>query len=169
MDDPEANTEDPNGPSAPGKGGRSIEAALVDAKHDAEALELRRDGMPYRRIAELQGCSTSTAFERVERALRAHVPRESVAEYRKLSAERLEALIGEAARIAADRYEHDADTRLAAMGTVVRLEGRLSALIGADVPVEKTVRVRRVSDLDARIEDLLGQLGAPTEQERAEP
>lgn len=160
MDDLEAtpNTDPPNGsPLAPG-GGRTIEAALVDAKHDAEALELRRDGLPYRLIADRQGCSTSTAFERVRRALRAHVPRESVDEYRKMSAERLEALIGEAAAIAADRYTYTADQRLAAMGTVVRLEGRLSALIGGDTPVEQKVRVRKVDDLDAKIEELVGRM-----------
>lgn len=184
--EPDPNERTPNEdrpvPLAPGRHNRRTDAAVADARHDAHALSLRLGGASYRRIAEVQGCSTSVAFERVKRAIAAHVPREDVDEYRKISAERLEVTIGRLLEIIGDRRERALvdehgntvtdpltgelvtvpvvrpDVLLAAVGNLVRTEDRLAKLLGADTPVEQRVRVRKVDDLDARIEDLLEQM-----------
>lgn len=53
------------------RGGRGRYERGMDAvQRDAEAAELRGQGLSYRAIADAQGCSVSVAYERVHRAFR---------------------------------------------------------------------------------------------------
>lgn len=141
---------------------------LADLQHEREALQLRLGGASYRSIADQQGCSTSTAFERVERALAAHVPREEVEAGRKIAHERLDAAIGRTLEILTDPGAEPA-TVLAAAATLVRLTDRVAKLDGLDRPVEQTVTIRNVDETQARIDELVGLLDQRArEQETAE-
>lgn len=64
---------------------------LDHANLDTEAARLFTAGLTYREIATQQGCSVSTAHDRVKRALAA-VPAEAVAELRLQEEERLAGL-----------------------------------------------------------------------------
>lgn len=66
--------------------------ALRRAELEAEAAQLRARGLSLRQIADHQGCTKGTAYNRLQRAYRA-VQAEAVDELRRTECDRLDAVI----------------------------------------------------------------------------
>ena len=62
------------------------------AEKDREALNLRNLGWTYQRIADHLSVSVSTAYDRVQRAVR-NIPAEAVDEHRRIEGERMDNLL----------------------------------------------------------------------------
>lgn len=149
---------------------------LSQAETDAEAARLRSEGKSYRRIADLMGCSSRTAYDRVQRALAA-VPAEAVEAVRAIEGEVLGHALGEALRILATNHvtvSHgkiirgddgepliDDGPKLQALAAIVRISESRRKLTGADVPVTQhhDVIVEHTTTLDAEIERLMAEVG----------
>lgn len=141
-------------------GHHALPERVQELEAEADALTLRLSGLSYRRIADTQGCSVSTAHDRVERALKAYVPQEDVDQLRKIEGERLEATIGRVLEV----ISSDAATVnqvLAAAATLARLQERKSKLYGLDTPVTQKVEVEvrdgDLADLDAALDAWAGR------------
>lgn len=136
-------------------GHHALPERIVELEAEADALTLRLSGLSYRGIAETQGCSVSTAHDRVERALKAYVPQEDVDALRKIEGERLEAMIGAVLRVASDEHA-SAKQLLDAAGVFARLQERKAKLYGLDTPVTQKVEVEvrdgDLADLDAALD-----------------
>src|SRR5688572_29477121 len=115
-------------------GHHALPERIQELEAEADALTLRLSGLSYRRIAEAQACSVSTAHDRVERALRAYVPQEDVDQLRKIEGERLEAAIGAVLRVLSHE-QASAKQVLDAAATLARLQERKAKLYGLDTPV----------------------------------
>ena len=98
---------------------------------DAEALRLRSQGLTYARIAEAQGTSLATAYNRCQRALAA-IPLEAVEEYRTIQREQLDNLM------AAWINEAMAGNPKAAE-IVLKIIEKRSKLEGTDQPIKHEV------------------------------
>lgn len=136
-------------------GHHALPERVQELEAEAAALTLRLSGLSYRRIADEQGCSVSTAHDRVERALKAYVPQEDVDQLRKIEGERLEATIGAVLRVMSDERAQPAQI-LDAARTLARLQERKAKLYGLDTPVTQKVEVEvrdgDLADLDAALE-----------------
>lgn len=136
-------------------GHHALPERVQELEAEAHALTLRLSGLSYRRIADEQGCSVSTAHDRVDRALRAYVPQEDVDALRKIEGERLEATIGAVLRVMSDERAQPAQI-LDAARTLARLQERKAKLYGLDTPVTQKVEVEvrdgDLADLDAALE-----------------
>lgn len=141
-------------------GHHALPERIQELEDEAEALTLRLSGLSYRRIADQQQCSVSTAHDRVERALRAYVPHEDVEQLRKIEGERLEATIGAVLRVLSHE-QATAKQILEAAGTLARLQERKAKLYGLDTPVTQRVEVAvhdgDLADLDAALEQWTAQ------------
>lgn len=141
-------------------GHHALPERVQELEAEADALTLRLSGLSYRRIADTQGCSVSTAHDRVERALRAYVPQEDVDQLRKIEGERLEAAIGAVLRVLSSEHARAADV-LAAAGTLARLQERKAKLYGLDTPVTQRVEVTThdgdLADLDRALDQWTAQ------------
>lgn len=131
-----------------------------DVRLEAEALDLRLQGMSYRTIGAAQGCHPSTAHDRVDRALASLVPVETAEAVRQVEAERYEAVQGRVlaalGRVtAADDVDPDSVAKLAA--AFVRVADRKAKLLGLDVPVTQHLKVSS-TDLDAEVQALVDEL-----------
>lgn len=140
-------------------GHHALPERVQELELEAEALTLRLGGMSYRRVADAQGCSVSTAHDRVDRALRAYVPQEDVDQLRKIEGERLEATISRVLEVITSD-EASAKQVLDAAMVLARLQERKAKLYGLDTPVTQRVEVTQVDQLDRDIERLLAELGA---------
>jgi len=100
-----------------------------DALRDAEALKLRSEGLTYRQIAELLGINTSTAYRRVENALRA-IPADGVEEMRQLEGERLD-------KLHAALWDRALEGDLPAIDRLLTISARRSKLFGLDSPTRQ--------------------------------
>lgn len=136
-------------------GHHALPERVQELEAEADALTLRLSGLSYRRIADAQGCSVSTAHDRVDRALRAYVPQEDVDQLRKIEGERLEAAIGAVLRVLSHE-QASAKQVLDAATTLARLQERKAKLYGLDTPVTQKVEVEvrdgDLADLDAALE-----------------
>jgi len=159
-----------------------IERDIDQARLDTEAAELRAKRWGYQQIADHQGCSVSTAYERVKRAIES-TPYEAVEELRRVELESLDEL--ERAAMAVLRTRHvkvdhgrlividgepliDDAPVLHAIQSILRIKERRARLTGIDTPVrvEQRHTVEHKSELDAEIERLLAGMG-PVEQGQA--
>lgn len=136
-------------------GHHALPERVAELEAEADALTLRLSGLSYRRIADQQGCSVSTAHDRVERALKAYVPQEDVDQLRKIEGERLEAAIGAVLAVMSDQRATPLQV-LDAARTLARLQERKAKLYGLDTPVTQKVEVEvrdgDLADLDAALE-----------------
>lgn len=112
-------------------------AEEVDCEEvEAEALQLRRDGLSYEKIAAAQRVNISTAFRRVKRAmdrLRAVVD-ERAGQVRELELDRLDALL-EVVLVKALRGD------LAAVDRAIKISESRRKLAGVDAPASTVVGV----------------------------
>lgn len=142
---------------------RSGEHDLGDAEHDMEAARLRTAGLSYREIGVQVGCSASTAYLRVKRALAA-VPAQAVEELRAESDEHLRALMKIAYReatrdhlvVQAGKIVKDAEgkplidhaVKLRAVAELRALNESLRKLWGIDPPQKTRIEVITEETLD---------------------
>lgn len=132
---------------------------LESADVAADAARLRARGLSYAEIARAQGCSKSSAVDRVKRALAA-VPAEAVHELRAVSDERLNMLIARAMSYVIERHPmvshgriipdvFDPRVNLMAIREVRMLDAELRAVYGVNAPARLNVTVS-----DAVIEEI---------------
>lgn len=143
------------------------------AEKDLRVLELRRRGLSYPQIAAEMGCSLSSAYDSVQRAL-ADTAREATQEVRLIEAQRLDDLTRTLNRVLVTRhYVVTQSGKLAvhpetgqpliddgpvmqAVGGLVRISERRAKLLGLDAPVKH--EVRNIDAVDARLLDLADEM-----------
>lgn len=144
------------------------ERTVADAETDAEAARLRASGCSYAEIAKRQGCSVSTAHQRVARAIAA-VPVEAVEELRQVELARLDTLIAKAFEVLnashplvsnGRRFDdlEDAAPILGALRELRALSESRRKLLGLDAPARQTVTVITEDVVDAAIRQLEAEL-----------
>jgi hypothetical protein len=155
---------------------RSQERTIDQARVDTEAAELRAQRLTYPQIAAKQGCSVSTAYQRVRRAI-ASVPYEAVEELRRVELESLdeleqrvrEVLVRAHVKIDHGRVIRDEDTGapmlddapvLAAAQQLLRIKDMRAKLTGAYAPTKSAVTVITEDAVDAAIRDLESELAS---------
>ena len=130
-----------------------------DALRDAEALKLRSEGLTYRQIAELLDINTSTAYRRVENALRA-IPADGVEEMRQLEGERLD-------KLHAALWGRALEGDLPAIDRLLTISARRSKLFGLDSPTRQINELQSFSAAEISAEvrrlELLLMQGEPEE------
>jgi DNA-binding CsgD family transcriptional regulator len=102
------------------------------AEREAQTVQLRRDGLGYREIADRLGCSVSGAYAMVKRVL-ARLPAESVDQLRQIECARLDELTATLMPLA-----RAGDVQAA--GTLVRVSAQRSRLLGLDPTREELKR-----------------------------
>ena len=115
-----------------------------DALRDAEALKLRSEGLTYRQIAELLGINTSTAYRRVENALRA-IPADGVEEMRQLEGERLD-------KLHAALWDRALEGDLQAIDRLLTISNRRAKLFGLDAPTRQVNELQSFSTAEINAE-----------------
>lgn len=150
-----------------------------DAENDAQALRMRTAGFSYREIGAAVGCDGKTAHRRVQRALRA-IPSAAAEEYRRISDERLDALVKIAYREATRDHlmvSHgqvvtviddegkvvnviDHGPKLAAVRELRMLNESWRKLHGADAPTRQRIEVITEDTVQAEIDRLTEELAA---------
>lgn len=147
----------------------ATERTLQQATIDTEAVQLRSRGATYPEIARTMSCSISTAYERVQRALRS-VPAEAVADMRLVEAQRLDDLwkiawreaTRDHALIADGKVVKDDDgvrlvnhaAKLQAVNTLIRIQERRARLFGLDEPVTQRIEVLTEDVMDRAMREL---------------
>jgi hypothetical protein len=138
-------------------------------QHEADALQLRRNGAGYAQIAERLGMSVSGAYDAVKRALD-RTTQEAAPDVRKLELERLDSLLVTAltvlarphplvqgGRIVLDQQGQplrDDGPTLAALDRVLKIQERRARLLGLDAPTKLDMKVMTIDQLDDRIAEL---------------
>lgn len=113
---------------------------------DTAALKMRSLDYTYQKIADSQGTTKATAYNRVQRALKA-IPAEAVDEYRRVEGERISLLMEKAMEKALSGDKGF----LFAIDRCVTLMDRRARLMGLDTPVTQKLEVTRYeggTDLD---------------------
>lgn len=144
-----------------------FERDMEQARLDAEAAELRAQGMTYRAIGAAMGIDPTTARDRVLRAIDA-VPVEAVAELRARSGARIEMLMFEAFKILTAEHpkvDHgrkiegvfDQGPRIAAIREMRLLDHEYRQLFGLDMPTKLDLTV--TTEMEREIMALAQELG----------
>ncbi len=155
-------TNRPN--TAPDGSARPLPERIAELDAERQALELRTSAHTMRQIAEIQGCSVSTAYTRVQRGFRRLAPIEEAETLRA----RENDLLDTRERILLEQLaEHNAGTTRLSVnelstldGALARIAERRARLNGLDLPV--TQKIEMVSAFEQEIEQLTREL---TEQE----
>jgi AraC-like DNA-binding protein len=151
-------------------GGGEFEHDLEQAQLDAQAARLRSNRLTYPQIAEQMGCSVSTAYTRVKRALAA-VPVEAVQELRRIDladldwqAQRLRLIVLEDhyTRAAGGKEYLDRRVNIAALRELRLVNESRRKLLGTDAPAEVRLTVR--DEIASEIERLSAELGLSDEE-----
>jgi len=153
---------------------------VAQARIDAEAAALRAQRKGYHEIARTMGCSVSTAYERVSRALKA-IPYEAVEELRRVELESLDELEQRCREVLLARHvkvDHgrlividgepllDDAPVLHAAAQILRVKDMRARLTGTYAPVREDVRVTNGdSHFDTEIARLLADMGRVGEGE----
>ena len=115
--------------------------------------------MTYRQIAELLDINTSTAYRRVENALRA-IPADGVEEMRQLEGERLD-------KLHAALWDRALEGDLPAIDRLLTISARRSKLFGLDSPTRQINELQSFSAAEISAEvrrlELLLMQGEPEE------
>lgn len=129
------------------------------AERRATVLELRRQGWPFRRIAEELDISPSLAHNDFTIAMKALVPVEEIAEMRRLEADRLDHLQVLACQLV-ENPKVPVTARLAALDRALAIGVRRAKLLGLDAPaqVEHSGTVEVNVDVRQRAEHLRDEL-----------
>lgn len=148
---------------------------VTDIENDARAVDLRRQNLTYRQIAEQLGySSTSRAYEAVQRGLRDAI-QEPADDLRRLELERLDEMARAAWKVLYDRHlaisaggkvvRHpdtgaplvDDGPTLAAIDRLLKIQERRTKLLGLDAP--QRLEVLTLDAIDAEIRRLSAELG----------
>lgn len=145
-----------------------------DPDRDSEALELKKQGLTYRQIGDRLGCSPSTAYEAVQRAL-ASTRQEPADALRRIEAERLDRMtvileevlhrrMGVVDALRSDPgLDEDGKTGeasdellLKTVDRYLRIQERRAKLLGLDAPARHEITLAELEGEIARLEDSLG-------------
>jgi hypothetical protein len=156
--------------------GRPTAPRVDAAERDARALELRADGLSFRQIGQQLGCSSTTAFRRVERGLDRTL-REPADRVRALELHRLDQAL--AHTVAVLRARHvviqggravldpttgqpypDHGPALAAIDRLLRISESRRRLLGLDAPARLDAQLRGDVYAPAAIDEELARLNA---------
>lgn len=156
---------------------RDVEQAMLDA----EAVQLRAKRMSYPEIAGQMGCSLSTAYDRVKRAIAA-VPYEAVEELRRIELESLDELEQKCRAVLTARHvkvDHgqvimvegvmllDDAPVLHAAAQILRIKDMRAKLTGEYAATKAEVKVEHTTAADAELERLAQLLASRAAQESA--
>lgn len=149
--------------------------SLVSPEHDAEACQLRAEGMSVADIAKRQKVTVKTVQARIERALR-RVPVEAVNELRRVQDYQLDMMFREALGVL--RKEHvmvnngnvmrdprtgelllDSAPILQAIGVMLKVQDRRARLYGLDAPSRALTMTASEEAVDRQIQILLKESG----------
>ena len=127
-----------------------------DAQNQREAMELFSAGLTYQKVADSLGVSKSTAWERVQAALRA-IPAEAVNQYRKVEMERLDALL----EVTLKKALSEDKGFLFAVDRALAIMDRRAKLLGLDAPIRTQTEVTTYdgNSIEARVAELRSALG----------
>jgi len=121
---------------------------------DTAALKLRSLGMSYQAIADQQGTTKATAYNRCQRALAA-IPAEAVDEFRRLEGQRLDLLLEKAM----DKALSEEKSAMFAIDRVLAIMDRRAKLMGLDAPIKtEVITLDYIQQEIARLEATLGEL-----------
>lgn len=135
--------------------GRFVRATTT-AERDAEAAELRSQGLTFKQIADTLGIDIHSAYDAVQRALRAIV-QEPAEELRRLELDRLDTL----QRAAMDILERSPDMgALQAVDRLLRISESRRKLLGLDAPTRVDATVHEVTQQDLALQELVNELKA---------
>ena len=145
--DPEP-TSEPRTRSADGE----FESSPEGMRLAAEAADLRARRMSYRQIAEHQGCSISTAHDRVKRALAA-IPVEAVDHLRSVELEHLDSLARVLLLITPATSGATRTERIQAVRELRQISESRRKLLGLDAPTNINLLVTDTmqAEIDAMI------------------
>jgi hypothetical protein len=123
------------------------EQEIRQAQLDERALDLRRQSVSFRAIAEMQGCSLSTAFERVQRAT-SRERQESPEQVRANLAAGLDEVLLRMRSIMLSRDSTRSEA-IKAAEQYVRASERKAKMTGADMPGRR-IEIVKVMDEEER-------------------
>ncbi len=146
--------------AAPDRSNRPLPERIAELDAERQAIELRKTAHTLREIADIQGCSVSTAHRRVNRGFRRLAPIEEAETLRA----RENDLLDTRERILLEQLAaHAAGTTLLTVlqlstldGALARIAERRAKLNGLDLPVAQKIEV--VSQWEAEIEQLAQEL-----------
>ncbi len=147
--------------AAPDGTGRPLPERIAELDAERQAIELRKTSHTLREIADIQGCSVSTAHRRVNRGFRRLAPIEEAETLRA----RENDLLDTRERILLEQLAaHAAGTTLLTVlqlstldGALARIAERRAKLHGLDLPVAQKIEV--VTAWEQEIEQLAQELG----------
>ncbi len=146
--------------AAPDRSNRPLPERIAELDAEREAIELRKTAHSLRQIADIQGCSVSTAHRRVHRGFRRLTPIEEAETLRA----RENDLLDTRERILLEQLAaHNAGTTRLSVnelstldGALARIAERRARLNGLDLPVTQKIEV--VSQWEHEIEQLTREL-----------
>lgn len=147
-----------------------VNHTIDTVERDAEMAHLRARGLSYRAIAGQVGCTASTAYLGVQRALAA-VPVEAVGELRQVECARLDAVIARLWDVVEAEHPfisngrrfddvQDAGPVISALSGIVRASESKRKLLGLDAPARQMVTVVTEDAVDAELRRLEAELAA---------
>lgn len=125
-------------------------AKLSAAERKAQAVNLRKKGLSYRRIADQLGCSKSIIAKDIKRELQdlREQTRSDVEELRQLELERLDAF-----QLFVSNALSNGDV-LPAIDRGLKISERRAKLLGLDAPIQIQVQQQVESAIDELLDDL---------------
>lgn len=143
-----------------------------------QALEMRRLGIPYRQIAEEQGCNVRTAISRVKKAIKQNVPQELVDATRAIELDRYDQITTMNLTLLQKAYESgDIENYCKLQDRINAIHDRRAKIVPIQQPTHLVIdqSVTTQTDQDRELTELLSRqskevedkLKWMTEQERA--
>jgi hypothetical protein len=133
-----------------------------------QALELRKNGMSFREIAEIQHCNPQTAARRYRKGCKQYLPQELVESARATELDRFDALTQINISLIAEAYKaRDIDTLLKLEDRTLAIHDRRKKLIPMEVPttIKLDQTIETVTDQDRELAAFLDQHEAEVEAE----
>lgn len=135
---------------------------ILAREREQKAIELRKDGLSYRRIGDLMGVSDKAVMKMVRKVVERinNITNESAESVRTLELERLD-------RMWEGLWPEAQMGDIAAVKTCIQLQERRAAYLGLDAPKKATVDIDVRTDIDESITRLVekfkssGQVSVP--------
>lgn len=125
-----------------------------------EALEMRKNGMTYRQIAEIQNCGAGTAASRVQKAIRREVPTELVDATRAVELDRMDTMTLMNLTLMQKAYDRgDVETFLKVQDRVNAIHDRRKTIVPIVQPTKVIIdqAVTTQSEQDRELSELIGK------------
>lgn len=143
----------------------NAKAEIARAERRKTALDLRREGLSYRRIAALMGRDLKGVYEDVQAAIAA-IPAESAEQVRAMELERLDRMLTPALRKLVRMADPDA------IASTLKIMDRRAKYLGLDAPkkVEQDVTVNSdAEDVISKLDRIAAEYAAKSNPGSADP